>query len=1125
MRLKIFTASFLLVIQALLCAGPSWANAQGAEVNLSRSGSAKVSVVVDNASLATVFSHIEKQTKLKFSYVVERVDVNRKISLNLTNSSLDKTLKAIAERTGLSFYQAEGSILVKDPNWKSGQAEKKQVKGKVTDSKTGEGIPGVNVVVKGTTNGTITDFEGNFKLDVSTGDILLVTYVGYVNEEVQVGANTVYDIAITENVKELSEVVVIGYGTAKKSDLTGSVATVENIEGLKSKAPTNVSDMIQGSISGVTVLSNGGDPTAGFDLRIRGVGTINNADGPLWVVDGVIGAPAPKPNDIESISILKDAASASIYGAQAAGGVIMVTTKRGKKGTVSVDFEMFTGIQQAWKTPKALDAKGMSDFYLTAARGAGKSEADIRSEYPAFVPDLNPNGMITRTDWTDEIFRTAKISDYHVRLSGGNDKVTYLTSLSYQENEGTIRNTFAETYNFLLNADMKLSEKMRIGQHIKAFYQTSRGANTDDGYGGAVTNAIWMPPSASVYGKDGKWGGVAEPDDPFVGSYGDIGNPVAALERNNAKNPSIGVDANLYAEYSVFDFLKARSSFSIRGNMKDYERFFPKVPEPGRPSQVNTLDMSSERGYRYLWENTLTFDKNFDKHHVTAMVGYTAQKQETTGFSAGATGFDKEDDYFIILQNGGTVKTPTSWTFGNSMASVLGRVAYSYADKYFLTANYRRDASSKLSPELRSDEFPAFSAAWRISEEPFMEGIKEQVSSLKLRASWGQIGNVASLGNNDWMLLYSPLNGLLGQSTGLINGYAPLSEGNPNLLWETGEQTDIGIDAELFGGRVIVTADYFNKLTDGMIMRPLKPGTSGVQNSAFENVGAVRNRGFEVELGYRKKEGDFRYSVFANVSMIENEATDLGEAGAVPVGTNVRGVLRPYRHEEGHPLSSFYLIRSAGIFQSDAEAEAYVDKSGKRIQPNAQAGDLKFIDLNGDGVISDLDRDFVGDPYPDFTYGLNANASYKNFDFSMIWQGVSGVDIFNAYNFLTLSAGFSQGYNMRDGALDAWSETNKGSDIPRLTVDDRNGNYATSSDWYLKDGSYLRLRSVTLGYTLPQNILDKTPFSRFRVYVAGRNLLTITDYDGMDPEIGFNGLDQGKYPVAKQFLLGLNVSF
>ena len=1077
----------------------------------------RLSLNLEQAKVMDVLNEIEVKSDFYFLFNKKMVDTERRVTISAENSRINEILSELFEGTNVNYVIKERQVVLTTKKVENGFVQQSNdVKGKVSDS-TGAGLPGVSILIKGTTTGTISDFDGNFDLSNVPADATLVfSFVGMKTQEVIVAGQTNFNITMEDDAIGIEEVVAIGYGTVKKKDVTGSIVNVD-IEDFGDRPASSVTEALQGMVAGVTVSNNGGSPAEGPTVRIRGLSTLNS-EGPLWIVDGVINSNGVDPNEIESMTVLKDA-SAAIYGTRAAAGVILVTTKSGKKG-LNVSLDVKYGWSTPWKEMDALNAEQYCDFYTDVYQAAGQT-------VPALLSDSY--FRTTRTDWLDAIFQTGITQDYSLTVSGGSEKSTFSIFANWKDKTGTLHNTFNESGRIRIKSDHKINNRITFGQNLSVTTGTSRGTNTTSGYTGTILGAIYYPPSAKIWSDEanGIYSGVVDPNDvdiSLAGQFGDLLNPYAQLDRMNGDNPNINAMLNAYVELKLIEGLKFKSNITYNYSQNYSKSFTYRILEPGKVYDYNRLSASANVRKSLVAEQLLTYEKTFDKHRISALAGYTAEEYDYQGFGASARNFSTEEEWAQEFVNAGDFNTdkPYSGFWDNSLVSMLGRIAYTYDNKYYLTGVVRRDGTSKVTKDYRWGTFPSVSAAWRISQEDFMSGING-LDDLKIRASWGKMGNISPLGNYEFAVPLSSTYVLLGEDPLREKAYYMNGISNEELQWETTTSLDFGFDALFMDSRLTIAADYYIKTVNDMLVRPELIQFAGVNNAPWINVGEVENKGFELMVGWNDQAGDLNYSISANISNNENELVKYTDTKDFEVhGTHARYTLYPFRSEVGQPLYSYYLIKHDGIFQTDAEAQSYT-KDGQMIQPNAKAGDLKFIDFNNDGKIDSGDKQFCGDYYPDFTYGLNFAFEYKNWDCSMLFQGVQGVDIFAGYKYSTYKP--TQGYNVLSEALDAWSTSNTGSDIPRLTLIDENHNYSTESDWYLEDGSYLRLKNITLGYTLPAEITKKIGTSKIRLFATSQNLLTITGYKGFDPEVGNYGLDMLKYPQARTIMLGANINF
>ena len=1017
------------------------------------------------------------------------------------------------------------------------------VKGIVKDQ-IGEPVIGANVLVRGTTNGVITNVNGEFILSASKSDVLVVSFVGYTTQEIHVSEKQM-TIVLKEDTELLDEVVVLGYGAnTRKQDLSASVGIISNTDELTARPVTSTESMLQGQLPGVTIQADGGDPTSTPNIVIRGQGS-QNGDNVLWVVDGVPGAPITSMNDIESIVVLKDAASAAIYGAQSgAGGVVLVTTKKAKEGAPTLTYDGTFGFRQATNLIEPLNAEEQVEMRRRSYENAGQALPD------GWNVTKNPWVGTTRTDWMDAIFRTAFYQRHNIALNVGTDKSSSRLSLSFDNDQGTLINTYKKNLALRYNGKMQLNKWITISEDLVWKNTTSRSKETDnDAYTGPILSAVYMPASATIYNPlDGSYGGTTTEDPAYIEKYGsnfadahgDAVNPVRLLEAENLYNKTSDVWSTTSLEIgNVLPGLKFVSRFTYNLQNYYYKKFNPIRDEVGKPNLSNNVQEQSYRMDAWKTENTLTYDNTFGKHTVGALFSTTADHYSKRGLEAIGKDLSSEAAYLQYMAYANSTEVLDYLTGPDANVSMIARLAYSYDDRYFVTASWRRDYAGRLPKEHNFGDFPAVTLGWKISNEKFFKK-NDIVNLLKLRASWGRVGNLGSIDYNYKSPLlskntYSEQAQYGVTSNQLWNNFAYYSTAlNPNLTWETSEQYDLGLDMEMFNNRLSLSMDYFDKRTFNLIQpQPMNwPSTMGL-DAMLVNLGEVRNRGFELSIGWNDRiNKNFSYFVTGNFSYLKNWVSDIGvknEDGTPGVWTDdksFRSVKDIYQTTEGEPLNSFHLIQTAGIFQSDEEAAAYVDKNGKRIQPDAKKGDLKFVDYDGDGTIGFGDRQYMGSATPKTTFAWTLGFTWKKLSFSAMFQGVGGAQAMNVSKYMLLSD-VEGNFNRSREILNAWSPDNRGSNIPILSKNDNNGNFSTASDWYLEDASYLRLKNVTLSYDLSDvfckwsHLNDRN--SRLSVFLSGENLATITRYSGMDPECG--GWDALKYPVSRVFSLGVKLTY
>lgn len=1104
---------FLLLGCALLPATFGYARQQGL--------SEKVKLDISRASLSQVLNALGHQSSFTFNYVKQDFDKIIVRDYKADNITLNEALNMLRNKSGIEYSVSDKAILLrkaeKDPEEQTTQAITRKITGRVT-TESNEPIPGVSVWVKGTKIRTVTDADGKFEITLESDKaILSFSYVGYETVEMPAGTSNTLNLTLKTSNNALNEVVVLGYGTAKKGDLSAAVSVVPDMKQIKERPVLDVANMLQGKVPGITVVSNGGHTSNANSVVIRGVGSLN--DNVLYVVDGVPGAPY-NPADVESITVLKDAASASIYGAfSGAAGVILITTRQATQGVPSVQYTGFVGAKQAWRTLQSLTAEQQGKVSDLAQTNAGLPPLE------GWNPDKNPDGLVTRTNWMDEIFRTGLIQRHNISVNAGTDKFSTLFQARYEKEEGTLINTYNKNISLRFNANYQFNKNVKLRQDIFWNNNDNRDAETASGYSGVILSALYMPRSATPYYSDGTFGGVGPRGSQYNGIYGDVINPVATLLRNQPYNKKN--DLQSVTELTVSDIIPGLtylSRFSYRQQNGLWKNFEPKRTEPGKPNDQNTLTYSTDKGYKWIWENTLNYNKIINRHNIGVMLSMTGQEESNRNFSAAAKGFENEADWAQFFTNATIFdqNQPSDDEWKDRTVSYVGRLSYSWADRYFVTASYRNDVAGRLAEGYRSKGFPGVTAAWKISSESFMDNVK-WMDLLKIRGSWGRIGNLSSIGHYYGYAKLTPdYTFQVGDGAPRSNSLANVTAFNRSLSWETSQQSDVGIDISVLKQRLSITADYFDKLTYDLIQLQQSnwPNTFGI-GAPLINKGEISNKGFEVAVTWNDHIGMVGYNLGANIATLKNRVKSIDEdpASIWVHGDAFRGVLTPFRSKVGEPFYSYWLIKTAGIFQSDDEAKAY-QKDGKMIQPNAKAGDLKFVDQNGDGAINDGDRVYMGNAFPKLTYGFTANFTWKNFDLSLFMQGVGGVKLFNAFKLTTLS-GSEQGYNRWDKILDAWSPENKGSNIPRISANDPNKNFQTNSDWYLENGNYLRLKNLLIGYTFKKMSWNQG----LRVYFSGDNLLTFTKYTGMDPEVGGVGLDGGQFPVSRVFSLGANIKF
>lgn len=1073
------------------------------------SQNAKVSIRMNNVKLDKILNEIENQTDYLFIYN-NQVDINKITSVKVKNEAVAQVLDRILSGTGIN-YELEGTHIIltteaiKDLH---AQQQAKTVTGTVTDV-SGEPIIGANIRIKGTTTGTITDIDGNFSIEAEPQSVIEVSYIGYLTQETVINNQKSIRFLLKEDTKTLDEVVVIGYGVQKKADLTGSVANI-NTEKLNTQSNANIGQALQGKIAGVDIVSQGGAPGSGTRIMVRGIGTLNNAS-PLYIVDGMYmnSIDHINPNDIASIDVLKDASSAAIYGSRAANGVIIVTTKEGSntEGKPIIDLSVNLGISTASKFLDMLDAKGWAEVTTIARQAIGKPALDMATDL-ANKPD---------NDWQDIMFRPALMQNYNLSVKGGGKYSTYYTGLGYFNQDGIVKGTNYQRYNIQSKNDYKrgifsAGTNLIISfSHDKPLHQELRG--------GMIGTILQSVPTLEKY-DDTREGG-------YGGTYGDVVNiphPLAIIDDNimDRYNENVKIFANLYAQIELFKGLKYKLNLTPDFSFERYKNYLNKYDFGLATNSITQLTERQRRRRNILVENLLTFDRTFGEHKISALAGYTYQDSRFRHIQAYGEGLpqglEEIDAATTNRSNEGN-----SWR--SVLTSILGRVFYSYQNKYLFTATIRRDGSSKFGKNNRYGYFPSFSLGWNVAEEKFMENV-HWLDQLKLRGGYGVLGN-QEIDNYQYSSTITTGINYPDGNGGLLQGAFPKNFANPDIKWEETAMTNVDIDFMAFNNRLSLTADYYVKNTKDILLTVPIPISSGGANDPIRNAGKIRNNGFEFNLGWMDQPNpDISYGINLIGSFNKNKVIAMGsESGSIKGGSTNQNITTS-ETKAGYPIGGYWLISTAGYFNSQEEVDAYA-KDGKKIQPAAEPGDIKFVDANNDGVINDDDRVFQGSPFPDFTFALNGNMRYKNFDLSIGLQGVLGNKIYNATR-QTLED-VTKGSNFLASCLDYWTPENKNASHPRLTWDDPNRNTRAESDRYLENGSYLRLRSVQLGYTFPQTWF-KGAIQHARVYINAENLFTITSYSGYSPDVNadnanYRGFDNFIYPTNRTFMLGLNVTF
>lgn len=973
-------------------------------------------------------------------------------------------------------------------------AQQITVQGVVKDQ-TGETVIGASVMEKGTTNGTITGIDGDFSLNMSPNGTLVVSFVGYKTQEVQVKGQKQLQVVLSEDAEMLDEVVVIGYGTMKKSDLTGAVSSIGNKD-IKDSPVSNLGQAIQGKISGVQIV-DAGKPGDNVSIKIRGLGSINNCD-PLVVIDGVptdLGLSSLNMADVERLDVLKDASATAIYGSRGANGVVMITTKRGTEGKGKLAVSANYSFQNATNVPSLLNAAQYAELSNDMMVNSG------RNPNPEWA---NPSELGAGTDWMDELLRTGVMQNYTVSYSGGNEKSHYYVSGGFLDQSGIVKSVNYRRFTFQSNSDAQVLKWLKFSNNITFSADTKKSGSYNIG------DALKALPIYPVKNEDGSWSGP----DGNSEWYGSTRNPIGPTELNKSQTDGYNFLANLTAELTFTKWLKFKSTFGYDAKFWFIDNFTPKYNWKPTPTEETSRYKSDNKSFTYLWDNYFLFDHTFaEKHRVGLMAGMSAQWNTNDYLNAQKNVFmfdnvhemDNGEEMYAIGGN------ETEW----ALLSYMARVNYSYEDRYLLTATIRRDGSSRFGKKHRWGTFPSVSVAWRASQEKWFPK-NDYINDLKVRAGYGVTGSQASVGNYSYLASYNTSVYPFGISSGNQTALVSSTLANPYIHWEEVAQTNIGFDASLFNSRVMFSFDAYLKETRDMLVKASIPITSGFEDTTttYTNAGKVRNQGIEMSLHTINLTGELGWETNLTATYNKNKIKDLNSD--VPYYINQINNSYVTMLAKDYPINVFYGYVTDGIFQNQSEVNTHA------VQPGAEPGDIRFRDLNNDGVINDSDRTVIGNPNPSWLFSMNNSLSYKGFELSVFLQGIAGNKIYNANNID--NTGMAAAYNQTTDVLKRWQGEETSNSMPRAVFGDPNQNTRVS-DRFVENGSYLRLKNITLSYTFPKQWLQKTQIENARLSLSCENVATITGYSGFDPEVGINGIDQNRYPISRTFSLGLNFNF
>jgi TonB-linked SusC/RagA family outer membrane protein len=1089
------------------------------------------------------FDLLQKKSNYTFLYKDNVLPSHDKFDVEVSELTVPQILDNVLRNSPLSYQLMPNHLIVitsravSDPD----AAQDIRIMGRIL-SASGDVLAGATVHIKGSAAGTSTDSTGHYDLMVPDDAVLVVSYVGYETQEIAVGSRTRIDVTLTSLPGSINEVVVIGYGTSRKKDLTGAVSTINSRD--ISDLPVAGSDQImQGKAAGVAVTQVTGAPGDGVSVVIRGQASFLSST-PLYVIDGVPtadGINEISPNDIESYSVLKDASSASIYGARAANGVVLITTRKGANGRPKVTLNAYTGVQ----TPEHLIPMANSAQYFNAYNQAATNDyvaggASNRTLLPLGMLDTLPN-----VNWQKAVLKSAPMSDAQLSISGGSEGTKYILSANYLDQRGMILNSSYSRFNLRTSVISTLNKMFEVGTNVNLAYDKKRQVGSSgDGYeasGGApnagasvVRYALFRTPTTPVIYPNGPYKGqYVDLPETVNGNnvFGDGLNPVALAANTDRNFYDYTLLGNVYLQVTPIPHLKLKSDFGTNLIITDYKQFFPTWGIQRIQNSPNTLNQSNQNNFNYNWTNTGTYDLTFGKSSLNILAGTEIIYNDTKIITGANSGFASQTSTFQYLNNG-TSLTPgvggneSTW----ALSSLFGRLTYNYDGKYLASFNFRRDGSSKLDPNDQWGNFFSGSAGWRIDKEAFMQNVKP-ISLLKLRVDYGQLGDQSALPNWGYASLIGN-NGYYAYGTSPAIAYTITAKGNPGLKWQTTTMGDVGLDVGLFSDAITFTADYYRKITTNLLQAPLDPTSAGsVAGAAFENNGKILNEGFEFELSYRHTiNNDWSYNVTGNLTTLHNDVEALLENQPIPAGrvnTNVNATSTAV----GHPVGAFYMLKQEGIFQTPEDVFTHASQ-GSPVRP----GDVKYLDVNGDGVIDQNDRVFAGSPIPTLTYALTGQVHFKQLDLSLFFQGVSGDKI---YNQVAMDIdGFYRPFNVTEKtANDSWHGEGTSNTRPLLSWNDATNNTQTSTR-FLETGDYMKLKNLQLGYSVSNAFLSRLKMHSMRFYVSIQNVFTITKYSGQDPEMTTSAdaatsndgpkalnIDWGTYPSARTTTVGVNVNF
>ncbi len=1071
----------------------------------------RLNISQKNIDTQELLEKLEAISGYKFVFDKSILDYQKRFTIKEKGISFDALLKKVSQQSRLRFKKVNDNINVRlaEPiSPSSSTLDEAQADVVVSGQVTGtDGVPllGVSVVVQGGDIGTVTDFDGNYTLTVPEGSVLVFSFIGMSTQNIPIGNRTQINVVMEEDVAALNEVIVVGYGSQKRSDITGAIGVVDSEE-FEDEPVLQVGQALQGKVAGLQVSQNSGSPGSPLLIRVRGAGTVNNAE-PLYVVDGNPNADPIDliPEQIESIQVLKSASAAAIYGAQGANGVILITTKQGRPGKSRLNINFSQGIQQIQRHVPMTNATQYATLYNEGLVNAGDAPL-----YP------NPEALGVGTDWQKAVFQVAPMTNITVSANGGSESSRYFFSAGYADQEGIVKGTSFDRMNLRINSSHDINSAITVGQNLSASVSSYENIS-EFSFGSILGNTLTANPEIPVKFPDGSWG--------YSETSLNSTNPAASIHFTNNDSKRTVLNGNVYVDIKFLKNFVFKSQYNFNIGNTESVNFSPQYVISSRIfNDIASLTENTSRFDENSWANTLNYTANTGNHNIDALVGFTTQESDSKFVSAYGAGLPanattNENLRYLDLNTQSNRAEGNAGSYG--IVSYLGRVNYNYAGKYFTTVNFRADGSSRFGENNKWGYFPSFSLGWKLSEEKFLESA-EWIDNLMIRGGWGSLGNQSSLPNYAFASLVTPnINYVFGTQQEVYRGQAPIGQGNPNLKWESTDETNFGFDFNGFGGKVNASFDYYHKQTTDMLLQVPLAGYSGLQSFPYVNGGEVLNKGFEIMLGYEDTTpGGLSYSFSGNMARNINEVVDLSNAGS-SLFQRISFVGLINVTQEGSPIASFYGWETDGLFQTQEEVDNHAFQSS-----GTAPGDIRFKDLNGDGVVNAEDQTIIGNPWPKFIYGFNGSLSYKNFDFRLQLQGVAGNEIYTAFKFRTEGSNF---FNYTKNVWDnRWTGPGTSNTVPRVNTDDPNNNMR-SSEYYLENGSYLRVRNIQMSYKFPENVFKDA--ATVSIFASVQNAFTFSNYPGFDPELGTNnsnnplyvGIDETNYPVPRIYTIGLKV--